>query len=145
MADRSLASPTSRHATSSHATRGFTLVELMVVIVILGTLLALVGPNIYNALFRGNEHAARAQMSNFEQALDQYKMVHKKYPSSLQALTETDGRNPHPLLKKIPADPWGTEYEYRLLDRANYEIRSAGEDLEMNTDDDIVWPEVEDS
>lgn len=123
--------------------RGFTLVELMVVIVILGTLLALVGPNIYNALFAGNEHAARSQMANFEQALDQYKMKHKKYPSSLQVLTETDGRNPHPLLKQIPDDPWGTPYEYRLLDRANFEIRSAGEDLELNTEDDIVWPETE--
>ncbi|MDA1194104.1 MAG: type II secretion system protein GspG [Planctomycetota bacterium] len=123
--------------------RGFTLVELMVVVVILGTLIALVGPDIWNMLFEGNVAAAEAQMSNFESSIDTYRMRHKKLPSSLQDLTETDGRNPYPIMKTIPKDPWGNEYEYRMLDRNKYELKSYGEDGDPDTEDDIKWPRAE--
>ncbi|MDF1702222.1 MAG: type II secretion system major pseudopilin GspG [Planctomycetota bacterium] len=122
---------------------GFTLVELMVVVVILGTLIALVGPNIWNMLFKGNVSAAETQMSNFESAIDQYRMSNKKLPDSLDALTETDGRNPYPFMKTIPKDPWGNEYEYRVLDRSTFQLRSYGEDGEPDTDDDITWPKTD--
>jgi general secretion pathway protein G len=120
--------------------RGFTLVEIMVVVVIIGTLIALVGPDIWNALFQGNVTAAQTQMKNFESAIDQYKMRNKKLPDTLDALTETDGRNPHPYIKSIPDDPWGNPYEYRKMDRNEYQLRSNGEDGLPDTDDDIVWP-----
>ncbi len=97
---------------------GFTLVELMVVVVILGTLIALVGPDIWNMLFAGNVAAAEAQMSSFESAIDQYRMQRKRMPDTLQALTETDGRNPHPYMKRIPVDPWGNEYEFKVIDKS---------------------------
>ena len=120
---------------------GFTLVELMVVVVILGTLIALVGPNIWNMLFESNYQAARTQMSNFSQAIDTYKMSNKKLPDSLNQLTETDGRNPHALMKNIPVDPWGNEYEYRVMDRNTFQIRSYGEDGLPDTEDDVTWPD----
>lgn len=135
----------SPHATTPRRRRaGFTLVELMVVVVILGTLIALVGPNIWNMLFKGNVSAAETQMKNFESAIDQYRMQNKKLPDSLDALTETDGKNPYPFMKSIPADPWGNEYEYRVLDRSTYQLRSYGEDGEPDTDDDITWPKTDD-
>lgn len=134
--------PTPRNDRARRAS-GFTLVELMVVVVILGTLIALVGPNIWNMLFEGNVRAAETQMSNFEGAIDQYRMRHKRLPDSLDALTETDGRNPYPIMKTIPQDPWGNEYEYRSLDKSTYQLRSYGEDGEPDTDDDITWPKTE--
>jgi general secretion pathway protein G len=123
---------------------GFTLVELMVVVVILGTLIALVGPDIWNMLFTGNVAAAEAQMSSFESAIDQYKTQKKKLPDSLQALTETDGRNPHPFMKRIPVDPWGNEFEFKILGNTEYQIRSYGEDGLPDTEDDITWPPTDD-
>jgi len=128
---------------SGRRTSGFTLVELMVVVVILGTLIALVGPNIWNMLFQSNEAAARTQMANFATAVDNYKLNNKKLPSSLDELTETDGRNPYPYIQSIPDDPWGNPYDYRTLDRKSFEIKSAGEDGQMDTEDDISWPDVE--
>jgi general secretion pathway protein G len=122
---------------------GFTLVELMVVVVILGTLIALVGPNIWNMLFQSNEAAARTQMANFGSAIDNYYLVNKKLPGNLDDLTQTDGRNPHPYIDKIPDDPWGNPYEFRPTDRKKYTIRSNGEDGTPDTEDDITWPEQE--
>ena len=120
---------------------GFTLVELMVVVVILGTLIALVGPNIWNMLFQSNEAAAKTQMQNFGQAINNYRLTNKKLPGSLDELTETDGRNPHPYIDSIPDDPWGNPYDYRVQDRTKYQIRSNGEDGMPDTEDDIVYPE----
>ena len=126
-------------------TRGFTLVELMVVVVILGTLIALVGPNVWRALFESNYQAARTQMKSFGNAIQQYKMSNKKLPDSLEDLTQTDGPNPYPYMERIPLDPWDNEYEYRVIDRNTYEIRSMGEDGLPDTDDDVRWPEQDES
>jgi general secretion pathway protein G len=123
--------------------RGFTLVELMVVVVILGTLIALVGPNIWNMLFQSNEAAAKAQMSNFGQAINNYLLTNKKLPSTLDELMETSGRNPHPYIDSVPDDPWGNPYDYRTLDRKTYQIRSNGEDALPDTEDDILYPDKE--
>lgn len=123
--------------------RGFTLVELMVVIVILGSLIALVGPNVWRALFESNKQTARTQMANFGQAIDQYYMMNKKLPGSLQDLTQTDDSNPHPFIDRIPNDPWDQPYDYRPQERGKYVIVSYGEDKQPDTEDDIRWPEQE--
>jgi general secretion pathway protein G len=124
---------------------GFTLVELMVVIVILGTLIALVGPNVYNALFKANVGAAEAQMATFGGAIDRYKMDNKQLPSALEDLTQTDSKNPYPYLNatSIPLDPWGNAYEYRVLDAKTFEIRCYGEDGQPDTEDDLYFPKRE--
>ncbi len=118
--------------------RGFTLVELMVVVVILGSLVALVGPSVWNALFTSRETIAKTQMENFKKGISTYLLQYKKLPQDLNELTQTTDRNPNPIMDSIPKDPWDNEYEYRTLARNQYRIRSAGEDGQLETDDDIV-------
>ena len=119
--------------------RGFTLVELMVVVVILGLLVGIVGPSVWNALFTSRHDITKTQMERFASAISTYQLTHKSLPRSLDELTQSDERNPHPILAEIPKDPWDNEYEYRLLGRTQYRIRSAGDDGDLETEDDIVY------
>lgn len=121
---------------------GFTLIELMVVVVILGSLIALVGPNVWNMLFRSRQEMAKTQMSNFSQAIDAFKLDQKRLPNSLDELTEPPEGAPEPYIDSIPQDPWGTDFEYKTVSRTKFEITCAGEDQEIGTDDDIKWPET---
>ena len=85
---------------------------------------------------------AEAQLSQFGAAMNNYRLANKKLPDSLEALTEAGGRNPRPFLASIPDDPWGNPYEYRILDRTTYQLRSNGADGIPDTEDDIVYPRV---
>jgi len=138
--------PASRPA-APRAARGFTLIELMVVIVILGMLVALVGPNVWHALVTGNKGAAETQMSNIQQAIEMYMLDHKTLPDSLDNLTEPAKNSGEPYMKEIPNDPWGEKYDYKIVNRnrREFEIRSAGEDKMWSTEDDLVWPKKSDS
>jgi general secretion pathway protein G len=122
-------------------TAGFTLIELMVVIVILGGLIALVGPGVWRALFQANRDTAKVQMRNMAQAIDMYKMENKKLPDSLDTLTQTTDGSQDAYLDKVPKDPWDNEYEYRAEGNKKYQLRSLGEDGQPDTEDDIWWPE----
>jgi hypothetical protein len=84
---------------------------------------------------------ALAQMSNFGGAIQLYSLDRRSLPRSLDQLTQSD-ENGNAYIEKIPSDPWGQPYVYRVLDaaRQRYEIRSEGEDRELATDDDLIWP-----
>ena len=116
--------------------RGFTLMELLVVLVILGLLAALVGPTLYQRIKPAKESAARAQLENFATALDGFLIDVGRYPSTqdgLKALrAKPDGietwNGPY-LKKEVPSDPWGQAYVYRAPGRTGgYEIVSYGAD-----------------
>jgi hypothetical protein len=79
-------------------------------------------------------------MSNFGAAIDNYRMVNKKLPDSLETLTQASDSNPEPFLREVPNDPWDSPYEYRVESSKKYTIRSHGEDGQPDTADDIVWP-----
>jgi general secretion pathway protein G len=119
-----------------HKLRGFTLLELLVVVVIIGLLAGLVAPRYFDQVGRSNTQIARAQINALEKALDQYRLDMGTYPTSdagLQALVvKPDGaeRWQGPYLKKaVPPDPWGRPYHYRGPgEHGDYDLFSFGAD-----------------
>ena len=99
---------------------GFTLIELMVVLVIIGVLAALIVPNVLDRADDARVTAARTDVNNLLQALKLYKLDNQRFPSAeqgLQALTAkpTVGSIPpnwKPYLDKLPNDPWGRAYQF---------------------------------
>ncbi len=149
MKTKTLTRSTTRH---SHR-RGFTLVELMLVLVILGTLAAIVVPKFSGRTEQARVTAATTQISNFGVALDAFEVDCGYYPkgkSGLQDLVvqprdETNWKGPY-IKGDVPKDPWGNEYIYECPGRHNdksYDLMSTGPDGRANTDDDITnWQQT---
>ncbi len=112
--------PSLHRATHRSLQRGFTLIELMVVLVIIGILAALIVPNVLDRADDARGTAAKTDINNIVQALKLYRLDNQRYPSSeqgLQALVSkpTTGAIPgnwKPYLEKLPNDPWGRPYLY---------------------------------
>ena len=134
--------------------KGFTLIEMLIVMVILGLLAALVGPRMFGKVGKSRQNAAKAQIALFETALDTYRLDTSKYPTTdqgLQALRTKPGgveRWDGPYLpKNIPLDPWGHAYEYRSPgEHGDYDIISLGADGssggEGENQDIVNWKDI---
>ena len=128
--------------------KGFTLLEIMVVIVILGVLASMIVPNLLGNKDKADRQKVVSDVVALENALDMYKLDNGSYPSSdqgLQALVSEPSGSPEPrnyredgYIKRLPEDPWGNEY---LLnnpgEHGKIDILSVGLDGEEGTDDDI--------
>ena len=131
--------------------RGFTLLELLVVMVIIGLLASYVGPRYFSQLGKSEITTAKAQMQAFSRALDHYRLDVGSYPTVEQGLNallarpanELKWNGPY-LQNVVPADPWGKPYVYRVPgEKAEYALISYGKDgAPGGTDNnaDIVVP-----
>lgn len=116
---------------------GFTLVELLVVLVILVMLASLVGPRVIGYLGSSKSKAAKVQIESLASALQLYKLDAGRYPTSaegLKALVERPGNvpawnGPYLTKRELPADPWGRPYEYKSPGQnGEFDILSLGAD-----------------
>lgn len=116
---------------------GFTLVEILVVITIIGMIMALVGPRVLNYLGESKTKAAKIQIESFSSALDLFYLDLGRYPTSsegLAALAQRPGNasgwnGPYLRGGMLPVDPWGRAYVYRSPgEKAAYDIVSLGSD-----------------
>jgi general secretion pathway protein G len=121
---------------STRRFKGFTLLELLVVIVIIGLLAGYVAPRYFSQVGKSEIQVAKAQIESLEKALDQFRLDAKRYPTSeegLEVLVAKPANVPGwsgPYLKKaVPNDPWGRPYLYRVPgEKHEFEIVSYGRD-----------------
>ena len=130
-------------------TRGFTLIELMLVLVILATLAAIVLPKLSGRTEQAKVASAKTQISTLQTALDAFEIDTGRYPTTAEgliALTKqptmnSDGWTGPYLQKAVKEDPWGNEYQYRCPGNYNttgYDVYSMGPDAKQGGDDDIT-------
>ena len=129
--------------------RGFTLLEMMVVIVILGILASLVIPSLMGNKDRADRQKAISDIVTLENALDMYRLDNSRYPSSeqgLKALVSKPALPPVPhnyrsdgYIRRLPQDPWGNDYQLVSPGKqSSVDIFSAGADGVAGTEDDIT-------
>ena len=133
---------------STQRQRGFTLLEIMVVIVILGILASLVVPNLMGNKEQADRQKAVSDIVALENALDMYKLDNSRYPTTeqgLEALVSKPQGDPAPrnykedgYIKRLPQDPWGNNYQLMSPgEHGKIDVFSMGLDGEAGTDDDI--------
>ncbi len=137
-----------KHAIAKHTQQGFSLLELMVVIVIIGILASLVVPNLMGSKEKAAKQKTIADITAIENALEMYYLDNHHYPTTeqgLDALVTKPQRDPIPknyqdngYLKRLPKDPWGNAYQ--LISpgiNGKVDVFSMGKDGEAGTDEDI--------
>jgi general secretion pathway protein G len=127
-----------RRLSSEHLKRGYTLIEMLVVLTIISMIVGLVGPRVLGYLGQSRVKTARLQIESLSSALDLFYMDAGRYPTSAEGLDALAQRPPDveswngPYLKgsRVPLDPWGHAYHYRVLadHLPPYEILSLGSD-----------------
>lgn len=125
---------------------GFTLLELLVVMVIIGLLAGYVAPHYFSQVGKSEVKVARAQIDAFEKALEAYRLDVGRYPTTEQGLAAlmkqpsgvTKWQGPY-LKKAVPPDPWGKPYLYKQPgDHGDYDILSLGHNSKLGGQGDDI-------
>jgi general secretion pathway protein G len=121
----------------SRANRGFTLIELVMVLVIIGVILAMVGPRVFNSLGRANSERAKVQIEQLGSALELYKLDTGRYPTTQEGLASlvtapsgvANWNGPYLKDTKQLKDPWTRDFGYRSpAEKGGYDLFSLGAD-----------------
>ena len=136
MNTRTIHDPRSTIHAFARRAAGFTLLELLVVVAIIGLLVGYVAPRYFSQVGKSEVQVARAQIDALEKALDQYRLDTRRYPTAeqgLAALVVKPANEPNwagPYLKKaVPNDPWGRPYVYRVPgQKSEFDLLSYGRD-----------------
>lgn len=140
--------------------KGFTLIEMLVVLAILVLLMSLVGPRILKSRDKADINTTKSQIGMLEGSLESYALDMRTYPATEQGLlalvekssdddSSPSWAGPYITKSKLPKDPWGRDYQYEFppthgLDETRPDIWSLGPDGEDNTEDDVVnWDSEE--
>ena len=138
-----------RNSKRRKANRGFTLIEVMIVLAIIGIIFSFVGVNVIKKYKESKIQAAQIQIAAYEQALQAYYLAHNYYPHTSQGLEALVAK---PSVGKVPEnwsggyfnkrelvnDPFGNPYRYECENYQEYRISSDGPDGTLGTDDDIA-------
>lgn len=129
--------------------QGFSLLEIMVVVAIIGLLASLILPNVIGAGEQADRQKTITDIGQLENALDQYRLDNSRYPTTeqgLEALVREPTIDPMPrnyrrggYIKRLPTDPWGAEYLMLSPgEHGDVDVFSAGPDAQAGTEDDIA-------
>ena len=116
---------------ASRPVRGFTLVEIMVVIAIIGLLVTLIVPNVLHHFDEASVQTTRGKMANLASCISFYRTHHNGVPDTLQELLQEDPKNmnePYVPNQNMLLDAWDTEFIYNKIDSRKYELISLGAD-----------------
>ena len=134
------------HPSNVRQSRGFTLLELLVVIVIIGLLAAYVGPRYFSQLGKSERATAKAQIEGLGRAVDTYRLDTGRYPTTEQGLNALNVRpsdepkwNGPYLQKAVPLDPWGRTYVYRAPGQGgDFDLISLAKDGQVGGEGDAA-------
>jgi len=122
---------------------GFTLVEILIVVMIIGLLASFVAPNLIGRYERSKEEIAKAQVEMLSSGVLSFKLDMNRYPTSLEELLKSSDkswRGPYLSKQELPKDPWGKDYLYKVPgDHGPFDLYSLGPDSQLNEKSAKNW------
>lgn len=126
-----------------YSQKGFTLIEILIVVIIIGLIASLVAPNLMSRFERSKEEIAKAQVEMLSSGVMSFKLDMNRYPASFEELiksTDAKWRGPYLSKQTIPKDPWGQDYQYKVPgDHGPFDIYSLGENGKFDENSARNW------